>query len=280
VSGQVASGTAAGPITTSEPLATREGLGRPRVSACILSLDEADRIEECLRSVDWCDEILVVDSHSKDATREIAASLGARVIERDWPGFGPQREFAIRNASNDWIFLIDCDERVSPELRASILGVRDAGFPARAGWKCARLAHYLGRWIRHGVWYPNRQLRLFDRRRARVAGHEPHDRVELDSPPGLLRGDLLHFPYRSLDEHLRTIERYTAIMARDLHRRGRRASVLDLALRPPARFAKSYFLRLGLLDGWRGLLVAALAAHYVRMKYAKLFVLQDVRDPP
>jgi hypothetical protein len=136
--------------------------------------------------------------------------------------------------------------------------------------------------MRHGGWYPDRQLRLFDRRHGHWGGHDPHDRVVLEGSPGKLRGELLHHPYRSLDEHLRTIDKYTTIMAEGLYARGKRAHIGHLVIGPGVRFVRFYFLRLGLLEGWRGLLQACLAAHYGRMKYAKLLVLQqesESREP-
>ena len=247
---------------------------RPRLSACIVAMDEEDRIGECLDSLAFCDEVVVVDSHSKDRTRELAAERGARVIERDWPGHVAQKEFAIRAASHDWVLCVDADERISPGLREEILALRDAGFPGSSGWRMPRLSSYLGRYLRRGAWYPDHQLRLFDRRRGRWGGHDPHDRVETDGPVGMCRSDLLHHPYRDLSEHLRTIDRYTTIMAEGLYARGVRASPADLCLRPATRFVRSYVLKLGFLEGWRGFLQASLAAHYGRMKYAKLYVLQ------
>ncbi|MDH3519892.1 MAG: glycosyltransferase family 2 protein [Myxococcales bacterium] len=247
---------------------------RPCISACIVTRDEEDRLGDCLASLAWCDEIVVVDSHSTDRTREIAAAAGARVIERDWPGHVAQKEFAIREARHDWVLCIDADERVSPELAGQITALRDAGFPGCAGWEVPRVSSYLGRWIRHGTWYPDRKLRLFDRRRGRWSGRDPHDRVSLEGRKARLTGELLHHPYRSLEEHLATIDRYTTIMARELHATGRRARLRDLVLRPPARFLVSYVLRGGWLDGWRGLLMASLAAHYVRLKYFKLWILE------
>ena len=249
------------------------------MSACIIAFNEEDRIADCIRSLAWCDEVLVVDSHSTDRTREVAADCGARVIERDWPGHVAQKEFTIRAAQHDWVLCIDADERVSPALRAEILALRDAGFPGAAGWKMPRMSCYLGRWIRHGTWYPDLCLRLFDRRRGRWGGHDPHDRVELDSPPRRLAGDLLHYPYRSFAEHLRTIDNYTTIMARGLRERGRRARTSDLVLRPAVRFFRFYALKGGFLEGWRGLLLAYLAAYYVRLKYAKLLVMER-EEPP
>ncbi|UCE87988.1 MAG: glycosyltransferase family 2 protein [Deltaproteobacteria bacterium] len=237
-------------------------------------MNEEDRIGECLASLEFCDEIVVVDSHSSDATREVAARHGARVIERDWPGFVKQKAFAVEAAEHAWVLALDADERVSPALRAEIEALRDRGFPDKCGWRMPRLSSYLGRAIRHGTWYPDLQLRLFDRRRGGWTGSDPHDRVELEGPVGRLRGDLLHHPYRSLEDHLATIDRYTTIMADQLEKRGRRARLLDIVLRPPARFLAFYVIRRGFLDGWRGLLMAYLAAHYVRLKYAKLYVRQ------
>ncbi|MFN0009935.1 MAG: glycosyltransferase family 2 protein [Planctomycetota bacterium] len=248
--------------------------GRPGLSACIIAMDEEDRIAECLESLSFCDEIVVVDSHSKDRTREIAAGRGARVIERDWPGHVAQKEFAIRAAAHDWVLCVDADERISAPLRAEIEALRGAGFPGRAGWRFRRLSSYLGRWMRRGAWVPDWQLRLFDRRRGRWGGNDPHDHVVTEGPVGDLEGRLLHHPYRDFAEHLRTIDRYTTIMAEGLHARGVRAGALDLVFPPAARFLRAYVFKLGFLEGWRGFLQACLAAHYGRMKYAKLLVLQ------
>jgi glycosyltransferase involved in cell wall biosynthesis len=243
----------------------------------VITLNEEDRIDDCLASVDFCDELLVVDSHSTDRTREKAAARGARVIERDWPGHVKQKEFAIRAAAHEWVLCIDADERVTPELRAEILALREAGFPRHAGWNYPRKVFYLGAFIEHGLWYPDRQLRLFDKRRGKWGGHDPHDRVELEGSIGELRGDLLHYSYRDFADHLRTIDKYTTIMARGLHERGVRASPLDLLTHSSMRFVKGYFLKLGFLDGWRGVLIAYLAAYYAGLKYAKLLVMQRDR---
>lgn len=246
-----------------------------KLSACIIAMNEEDRLGDCLASLRFCDEIVVVDSHSSDRTREVAASAGARVIERDWPGFVAQKEFAVRQASHDWVVCLDADERLSPEASAEIQRLRVEGFPNCAGWRMRRLSSYLGRWMHHGAWVPDRQLRLFDRSRGRWTGHDLHERVEVDGKIGEIAGRLLHHPYRTFDEHLRTIDRYTTIMAESLFARGKRARGSDLVFRPLARFLRAYLWKLGFLEGWRGLLQACLAAHYGRMKYAKLLVLQE-----
>jgi len=192
------------------------------VTACIITRDEEDRLGPCLDSLDWCDELLVVDSHSTDQTRELAAARGARVIERDWPGHVAQKEFAVREARHDWVFCIDADERVSPELRAAIEAERRGEFAGAAGYEVSRVSSYLGRWIRHGTWYPDWKLRLFDRRRGGWGGRDPHDRAQVSGGVRRLAGELRHEPYRSFDDHLRTIDRYTSIMAEAMRAEGRR----------------------------------------------------------
>ena len=251
---------------------------RPLISACIIAFNEEDRIQKCIDSLRFCDEIIVVDSHSTDRTREIAEECGARVIERDWPGHRQQKQFCTDQASNDWILSLDADETIGDELRDEIIELRDRGFPEKAGWRMPRLSYYMGAWVNHGTWRPDWNLRLFDRRRARWGGNNPHDRVELAGPMGTLAGQIYHYPYRTLDEHLTTIEKYTSIMAEGMAQRGKCASVLNLIVNPWVRFIKYYFLKAGFLDGWRGLVMAYLAAHYVRIKYIKLMVKQRVGD--
>ena len=247
---------------------------RPKLSGCVITRNEADRIEDCLASLDFCDELIVVDSGSTDRTREIAEGFGARVSQHPFGGFGAQKNRAVELAANDWVLCLDADERVTPELREEITVLRHAGFPDKVGWSFPRLSNYLGTWVRRGTWYPDAQLRLYARRHAAWGGNPPHEKVLADGPVGQLTGDMQHYPYRTFDEHLATIDRYTTIMAKDMHERGRRAGALDLVLRPAVRFVRFYVLKLGFLLGWKGLLLACLAAHYVRLKYAKLMFLQ------
>jgi len=239
------------------------------LSVTIIARDEADRIPEAIRSVGFADEILVLDSGSTDDTVVVARALGARVEVTDWPGHVAQKNRAVEWASHDWVLSIDADERVSPALGASIRAALEAG-PGCAGFRFARLSTYLGKELRHGAWYPDARVRLFDRRCARWGGDDPHDRVEVDGAVRWLDGDLLHVPYRSLGEHLRTIDRYTAISAAGLRARGVRARWWDLTLRPLLHFVKSYLLRAGFRDGVRGLLVAALGALYVLLKWSRV----------
>ena len=244
------------------------------LSGCIIAFNEADRITAAIESLDFCDEVIVVDSHSTDATRELAAALGARVIERDWEGFTKQKQFAVEAASHDWVLCLDADERVSPELEAELRALKLHGFEG-PGYSMPRLTLWEGAWIRRGTWYPDRQLRLFDRRRGGWKGGAVHEKVVLDGPTAELAGDLLHESYRDLDEHLGTIGKYTKLGAENLKAKGRRARFSDLWLRPLVRFVRFYFLGRGFLLGWRGLSLALLGAHYVHLKYLRRMIDQE-----
>jgi glycosyltransferase involved in cell wall biosynthesis len=245
---------------------------RSSLSACIVTFNEADRIEACVRSVSFCDEVLVVDSHSQDDTRARAAALGARVIERDWPGYRSQKQFAVEDARHDWVLCLDADERLTPQLREEILAARAAGFPGVAGYSVPRLTDYFGRFLRHGNAYPDRLVRLFDRRRGGWVGEEIHENTRVEGPVARLHGHLEHYSYRSLSDHLNRMQRYADLMAQALYQRGRRCGLAPVLLNPQWRFIRGYLLRLGFLDGWRGLVFALIEANYVRRKYLGLFM--------
>jgi glycosyltransferase involved in cell wall biosynthesis len=242
------------------------------LSACIITYNEADRIEACIRSVAFCDEIIVVDSHSVDATRERAAALGARVIERDWPGYRSQKQFAVEAARHEWVLSLDADERVSGALRSEIEALRSQGFPAYHGWSIPRITDYFGRFLRHGNAYPDRLVRLFDRRRGRWTGREIHENTTVEGRVGRLHGHLEHFSYRSLSDHQARMQRYADLMGRSLHESGRRCGLAAVLLNPAWRFVRGYLLRLGFLDGWRGLVFALVEAGYVQSKYLHLYM--------
>ncbi|WP_222565890.1 glycosyltransferase family 2 protein [Novilysobacter antarcticus] len=256
----------------------------PAISACIITFNEAARIGDCLASLAFCDEIVVVDSQSTDATVQIADAMGARVLERPFTGFRSQKQFAIEQARNDWVLCVDADERVSDALREAILAARDAGFVDAAGYRFARLDHYFGRFLRHGNAYPDRILRLFDRRRGGWRGtREIHEAASVDGPVKTLAGDLVHYPYRSLEQQLAKTQRYARMMAEHDFARGKRASLAKLVLSPAWRFWRGYILRAGFLDGWHGLVYAYVRANYVRQKTIMLWLLQNgqaVADSP
>lgn len=247
---------------------------RPRISACVITLNEADRIAACLDSLAFCDERVVVDSGSADSTRDVAAAHGARVVEHPFVGFRAQKDFAVSQARHDWVLCLDADERVTPALHAAIEVARDGGFAA-AGYRFARATEYFGAFLRHGNAYPDRVLRLFDRRRGGWrAGREIHEHAVVDGAVVTLAGDLEHVAYRSLDDQLARYRRYAAMMAADMHARGRRGGLHNLIVNPGWRFLRGYVLRAGFMDGWRGFLFACMEADYVREKFARLLLLQ------
>ena len=248
---------------------------RPRISACIIAFNEADRIGDCLDSLAFCDECVVVDSHSTDATAAIAQARGARVLLRGFDGYRSQKDFAVRSAAHDWVLCLDADERVDATLRAAIEAARDGGFAGAAGYRFNRLSDYFGRFLRHGNAYPDRVLRLFDRRRGGWRGQrEIHEAASVDGPVHTLAGDLIHYPYRSLEQQLAKTQRYARMMAEHEFARGKRASLAKLVLSPAWRFWRGYVFRLGFLDGWRGLVYAYVRANYVRQKAIMLWLLQ------
>lgn len=248
------------------------------ISACVIAFNEEAKIEECLRSVQGlCGEVIVVDSHSTDRTRELAAALGARVVERDWPGHIDQKNFAIEQATGDWVLCLDADERVTPELRAAI--ERALAAPAADGYTVNRRNIYLGRWIRGGGWYPDRKLRLVRRAASpRWGGVNPHDHLEVQGRTADLGADLVHLSYDSIADHLKTIDYFSTIAAREKLSRGQRWIGLHLVFGPPLKFFKMFILQRALLDGWRGLIVAGLGAFYVLLRYAKLWELVHVQE--
>jgi glycosyltransferase involved in cell wall biosynthesis len=252
---------------------------RATLGVSIITRDEEDRIGDCLASVAFADEVLVVDSGSTDRTVAIARELGARVIVRDWPGYVAQKNFALEQATTDWVLCLDADERVSPRLAQQIRGAVDAAPAATAGYRMARKTFYLGRWIMHGGWYPDWKVRLVRRGRARWGGIDPHDRLEPEGQVGTLAGDLEHRTYRDIKDHLRTIDRFSSVAAGELHARGRGGALAGMLLNAPAKFLKMYVLKRGFLDGLPGFVVAVLGSYYVFLRYAKLWEMQQVRRP-
>ena len=259
-------------------------VGRAPLSACIIAFNEADRIGDCVASLSFCDEIVVIDSGSTDGTREVAQRAGARVLVRPFDGFRSQKQFAVDQCAHDWVLSLDADERVDARLRASIEAEREGGFVRAAGYRFARMSEYYGRFLRHGTAYPDRVLRLFDRRRGGWRGdREIHEAVSVDGPVALLAGDLLHHPYRSFLQLLDKKQRYARMMAEHDFARGKRATLGKLVLAPAWRFFRGFVLKAGFLDGWPGLVESFVSANYVRQKTIMLWLLQNGQplvDPP
>ncbi len=239
------------------------------LSLCVITRDAAGQLAGCLASVPFSGEIVVVDSGSRDDTVEIARRCGARVIEQPWLGFGLQKNFAVASATHDWVLCLDADERVTPALGAAI-GAAIAGAPAAAAYAMARRNRFLGRWLAHGEGYPDWNVRLFDRRRARWSDDAVHEHVITDGPVARLQGDLLHASAESLDAYVAKQNRYTTLQAQAMHARGESASALRLVGSPIARFLRFYLVKLGFLDGVAGFVHIAIGCFASFVKYAKL----------
>lgn len=240
-----------------------------KISATIVAFNEERNIARAILSLANCaDEVVVVDSGSTDRTREIAAGLGARVIEEPWRGYAGQKNFAASLAANEWILSIDADEELTPALANEIAALKQE--PSRFdGFTMPRLARYLGRWIRHSGWYPDRKVRLYRRDRASWRGEYVHESVVVEGAVGALKSDLLHYTCDSLAQHLATLDRYTTLAAQSLAASGKPAPFRRLVFDPPWTFVRSFILQRGFLDGMHGLIIAGMASFYTFMKYAK-----------
>jgi len=250
-----------------------------KISATIITFNEESNIKEACESVAWADEIVVIDADSTDSTRERASLTGARVITNSWPGFAIQKQFAVDQAKHDWVFSLDADERVSPQLAESLRTLRTENPSQLAdGYQVARRTYYQGRWIRGGGWYPDRQLRLF----RKVAGHwkkrHIHESVEMNSGSKIetLNGDLLHYTVRDAAYHHKMIgERYAPLAARQMFEDGRRTSALKIASAAPSAFIRSLILKAGFRDGLAGWSIASFAAHHAFLKHLMLWEMQN-----
>ncbi|HVY06715.1 MAG TPA: glycosyltransferase family 2 protein [Burkholderiales bacterium] len=241
------------------------------LSAVVIARNEEVAIGACLDALAWCQEIVVVDSGSIDRTREVARARGARVMDHEWSGYGPQKNFAVNQAANDWVLCVDADEIVSPELR---VGIEHAFASVQfQAYEITRRNRFMGSWLRHGEGYPDRIVRLFDRRSAQWSEDPVHEKVMTGVPVGRIQGDLLHESAESLDSYLRKQNEYTTVQAEELYRRGVRPSVLRLVLSPLVRFIKFYLFRGGFLDGIPGLVHISIGCMNTFAKNAKLFAL-------
>ena len=241
---------------------------RPPLSGIVITRNAAAQLPACLAALAFCDEIVVVDSGSSDETITIARQDGARVIEQEWLGFGPQKQFAVDQARNDWVLCVDADERVSDELRESIDA--ELAAPKFLAYRFARCNRFMGRYLRHGEGYPDWSLRLFDRRHARWSADVVHEKVIAAGAVGELVGDLLHDSAESLEHYRAKQDRYTTLAAEAALARGKRATLLRLLLSPMVRFIKFYVVRLGFMDGRPGLLHILFGCRNSYMKYEKM----------
>lgn len=246
---------------------------RPGISATVMTLNEAAKIEACLASLDWVEERLVVDCGSTDNTVELAEAAGARVIRREWRGYGQQKNFAMGECSNDWVLSVDADEVVSPELRHSIERFLDdvgKGSESARGASISRRTFYLGRWIWHGGWYPNRAVRLCRRDLSHWTEPAVHEALLVKGPVRDLQGDLLHYSFDSVGDQVSTNIRFARLGAIAARERGERAGLGKILLKPIGKFLETYVWKLGCLDGFPGFVISVNAAHSMFMKYVEL----------
>jgi glycosyltransferase involved in cell wall biosynthesis len=248
----------------------------PRISVVIITFNEEKNIRDCLESISWVDEIIVVDSFSTDRTVEICREYTDQVIQREWPGHVRQKQFALEQATGDWILCLDADERLSKEateeIRSSVLD----GLQSVDGFILPRQSYYLGRWICHGGWYPDNKLRLVQRGQARWGGEDPHDKLMTNGKTKQLRGKILHYVYTNISHQLRTVDAFSRISAETWDRQGKYFNLFLLLFRPPIRFLETYIWKKGFLDGMPGFIIAIISSYYVFLKYAKLWELQKI----
>ena len=244
---------------------------RDKISACVIAFNEERKIRRCLQSLTWCDEIIVVDSFSTDRTLEICREFTDRVYQHEWLGYVGQRNLVREMSKYPWILFLDSDEEVSPALRDEIIDEFERGTGDHVGFEFPRLVYYLGRWIRHGEWYPDVKLRLFKKEFGRTEGQEPHDRVSVNGAVKRLKNPVWHYTYDDITDHVNTLNRFSSIGAQQkfVHESPFRWS--DLFFRPAFRFIKGFILRRGFLDGAHGFLIALMSAYGAYLKYAKLW---------
>jgi len=243
------------------------------VSVVVITKNEADAIERCLRSVDWADEVIVLDSGSTDKTVEISQKLGARVsVTTDWPGFGPQKNRALERATGEWVLSLDADEWVTPDLRDEIRSVisRPAGAVA---FRVPRLSSFCGRFMRHSGWWPDHVIRLFRRGAARFSDDVVHEHVLVEGKTGTLRAPIMHETFVDLDELLQKMNNYSSLAAKEMRHGGRKAGLAGAVLRGLWAFMRTYFFRGGFLDGREGFMLAVATAEGTYYRYAKLMLL-------
>lgn len=246
------------------------------ISVCIIAGNEAPRIRRALDSVtDWAGEIIVVlNDDENDGTGQIALAHGAKVFREPWKGHVAQKNSAADKATQPWVLGLDADEEVSPALRDEI-GCAMVEPGDHAAFCFPRCTNFCGRWIRHGDWYPDRQTRLWRKGRAHWGGVDPHDKLIVQGRIGNLRADLLHYNALTIDRQIAKISNYSEDFARDAAAHHRTANGSDVVLRPLWRFLRSYFIRLGFLDGWQGGYIAWMTAFYTATRYAKVRAAQN-----
>ena len=252
-----------------------------RISSFVITYNEQDNIGECLESLQWTDEIVVVDSYSTDATVDIARDFTDRVLQREFAGHVDQTRYASQQTTHPWVLWLDADERMTQEAFEEVHQAMSAGGEDPAGYAFPRRTYFMGCWITHSGWYPQPKVRLWQRDRGEVVGEEPHPKVQLEGPRRVLHGDILHYSYPGgMKDMVETSKKYAWYAARERHKKGRRFSFLSLLLKPPGNFLKKYVLQLGMLDGLPGLAIAVGAAYYRFMREIMMWELENPHSRP
>lgn len=246
-----------------------------KLSVIIITKNEASNIRDCLQSVAWADEIIVVDSNSTDDTVSICKELGAQVYVHDWPGFGIQKSRALGYAKNDWVLSLDADERVTPELQAEIEKTLCATNITFNAYNISRLSNFCGRFMRHSGWYPDLLPRLFKRGKASFSDDLVHERLIIDGEVGQLQGILLHYSFEDMAEVLQKVNQYSSAGAVMMFKRGKRTTLAGAVMRGIWSFIRTYFLRAGFLDGQKGFMLAVSNAEGTYYRYIKLLFMQE-----
>jgi glycosyltransferase involved in cell wall biosynthesis len=254
----------------------RKRVNAVRLSAIIITKNEAENIAECLKSLSFADECIVVDSGSSDETVTIAREYTSKVFITDWKGYAATKQFALEKAKGDWILWLDADERVPTSLANEILLTVD-GHPVQSGFQIPRKAFFLGRWIHHSGWYPGYVIRLFRRIYGQFGDELVHESLKVDGPIGTLKEPILHYTDKTIYHYFRKLNRYTTLAAEDLRDRSRKVTLLGVFFRPVFMFFKMYFIKAGFLDGIQGFLLAVFSSSYVFVKYTKLWEHQTAK---
>jgi len=246
----------------------------PKLSACIISYNEESKIEDCLKSLQpVVDEIIIIDSNSTDNTLNIAQKYTDKIIQHDFQGYGKQKNFAVEKANNDWIISLDCDERLSPELQKSLQNIKE-NLDSHCVYSMARKTFYVYRWLNH-CWYPDKNVRLFNKTKTKWFDYDVHESVDTSNMKTcFLSGDILHYSFDSISDHLKVIDKYTQIGAEDLLRKNKKISVISPLTHASWTFLKLYILKRGFLDGFAGLTVAVLSYMHVYIKYSKAWIMK------
>jgi glycosyltransferase involved in cell wall biosynthesis len=244
------------------------------LSVVIITRNEEDNIGECLESVKWAEEIIIVDSESSDRTEEICRAFGVNFVKEPWKGFALQKNSAIEKATRDWILSLDADERVTPELKKEIIAVIEGSDP-KDGYFIARKNFFLGRWIKRCGWYPDYNLRLFRRGKGLFGIREVHEAIKITGVSGHLKSPMEHHTYKSLDDYMVRLDRYSTLAAQELLKEKKSYGIFHIIFRPFYTFISMYLLRLGFLEGYYGFVLSVLYAFYTFLKYIKLRELQS-----